>query len=169
MRLTGEVEAGLRRLGGAAGGTVYTSLVAAYTALLHRAFGWERVPIGGLSAGRTRLDVEELIGPFVNPVVLPVRVDSGDTFRKLLSRTRDVVLGALSHQDVPWERLVRALKPKPVPGRNPYFNAVIQLLNKIQPLKDYCLLYKCELKSTSDAKEGMQAFIEKRAPNYTGK
>ena len=85
------------------------TLLAAWQALLGRYAGQDDVVVGSPVAGRTRTELEGLIGFFVN--MLPLRADlSGDpTWRELLGRVRGSALGAFTHQELPFERLVEEL------------------------------------------------------------
>jgi amino acid adenylation domain-containing protein len=126
---------GLRGLGRAArtvtgeGATLYMILIAAFQALLARYAGRETVNVGTPVARRSRQEIESLIGFFVNTLVL--RTDLGDapTGRTLIGRVRDTVLGAFAHQDLPFERLVEALRPDRDPRWTPLFQAVFALHN----------------------------------------
>jgi amino acid adenylation domain-containing protein len=117
----------LRAIGREQGATLYMTLLAAFQTLLARYSGQEDIVIGSPIAGRTRRELEGLIGYFVN--MLPLRADlSGDpTFREALGRVRDVCLEAYAHQDLPFEQLVEALQPERDPSRTPLFQAVFQL------------------------------------------
>ncbi|MDH6136204.1 amino acid adenylation domain-containing protein [Kitasatospora sp. MAA4] len=99
-------------------------LYAAYAALLHRATGDEAVTVGIPVAGRTRPEVMDVIGLFVN--TLPLHTDlSGDApFRELLRRVRSAALAAFSHQDVPLDLLVERVQPTRDLSRNPLFQLV---------------------------------------------
>ncbi|WP_345337984.1 condensation domain-containing protein, partial [Actinomadura viridis] len=100
---------GLRGLGRREGASLFMVTLAVFQVLLGRYGRTEDVVTGCPSAGRSRPELEELIGFFVNS--LPLRTDlSGDpSFVELVGRVRGVVLGAFDHQDVPFERLVEDL------------------------------------------------------------
>ncbi len=102
----------LRGLARAEGASLFMTLLAGYAALLSRAAGQPEVVVGCASAGRDRVEIEGLIGFFVN--ILPVRLDvSGTpTWRELLGRVRTAALGAYDHPDLPFEKLVAALQPR---------------------------------------------------------
>ena len=119
-----ELSAQVRSLAAASGMTLYTVLLAAFAALLHRHTGREDMLVGAPAAGRTRPGLEEVAGHFVN--LLPVRADlSGDpAFSELLARTRRSLAGALERQDLPFPVLVERLDP----ARDPSLPALVQVL-----------------------------------------
>ncbi|MFP5285448.1 MAG: alpha/beta fold hydrolase, partial [Thermoanaerobaculia bacterium] len=86
-------------------------LLAAFQALLQRHSGQEDIAVGAPIAGRTRSEVEDLIGFFVNTLVLRTKVEPGLSFRELLERVRTTTLEAYDHQDLPFSRVVDALRP----------------------------------------------------------
>ncbi len=110
---TAEVEA-LTALGRAHGATLFMVLFAGYNALLHRLTGLADVAVGAPTRARSRPEFEELIGPFVNAVVLRTRVEDTLAFSQLIERIRDVTLEAFNYQDMPLE----ALGAKPPVVRN---------------------------------------------------
>jgi amino acid adenylation domain-containing protein len=129
VTLPAGLTAGIRQLARAAGVTPFMVLAAAFQTLLHRLGGQEDVLVGTPTAGRNRLEAEGLIGFFVNTLVLRGRFGSGElSFRGLLEKTRETVLGAFEHQDLPFERLVEEL----VPERNLAVSPLFQVLFTLQ-------------------------------------
>ncbi|WBO65115.1 non-ribosomal peptide synthetase [Streptomyces camelliae] len=108
--------------------TLFNVLLAAFQVLVSRWSGQRDLLVGVPVAGRTRAELEGLIGFFVN--TLPVRGDLRDdpTFEQLLSRVRQAILSAYAHQDVPFDRLVEALNPARTLGINPLVQVTCQLL-----------------------------------------
>src|SRR5207248_7289091 len=111
----------LTELGRAAGATPFMTMLAAFLVLLHRYSDDDDIAVGTPIAGRTRTDLEGLIGFFANTLVLRVDVSSEPTVLELLRRVKDTSLDAYTHQDVPFERLVEELAPTRDPSRNPLF------------------------------------------------
>ena len=124
------ITAALRALGRREGATLFMTLLAGYALLLHRRSGQTDVLIGAPMANRPRREVEGLIGLFLDTLVL--RVDCGErpTFRELLGRTRATAFDAYAHQDLPFERLVEAVRPGRGPAGTPLLSALLNLLNQ---------------------------------------
>lgn len=114
----------------AQGATLFMALHAALSAVLVRAGAGEDLAVGSPVAGRG-LDgtVDDVVGFFVNMLVLRHDASGDPTARQLLARTRETVLDALAHQDVPFEDVVGALNPVRPPGRQPFTEVVLALQN----------------------------------------
>jgi len=126
--LPGELAAGLRELARRHGVSLLAVLVAAYAVVLARYSGQEDIAVGTTVLGRSRPELEELIGFFVNVVVLRCDVSGDPALAELLARAGAVVAEAADHQDVPFEKVVERVAPVRVPGRNPLFQVFLQLL-----------------------------------------
>jgi len=113
--------------------TLYMTLLAAFQTLLHRYTGETDIIIGSVIANRNRVEIEELIGFFVNTMVLRTDLSGNPTVRELLSRVRDVSLGAYAHQDLPFEQLVEELQPKRDMSHSPIFQVAFVLQNAPMP------------------------------------
>ena len=123
------LRASVEELGRRHGATPFMTLFAAFVVLLHRMTGDDDLVVGSYVAGRSRGELERLIGFFLN--TLPIRVDlSGDpTFVDLLARVRSTLLEAYEHQDVPFARLVEELRPDRDLSRSPLCQLVFQMIN----------------------------------------
>ncbi len=99
----------LESLAQARGATPFMAYLAAFQALLHRYTGRADVTVGTPVANRNRLDVEGLIGCFVNTVALHTDLSGDPAFPDLLERVRETALSSFGHQDLPFERLVEEL------------------------------------------------------------
>src|SRR5207247_3024961 len=92
--------------------TLFMLLLAAFQILLHRYTGQEDILVGSPIAGRTRIETENLIGCFLNSLVLRGDLSGDPPFRELLKRVRQTALDAYAHQDLPFEKLVDVLQPE---------------------------------------------------------
>lgn len=88
----------LRGLARTEGTTLYTLLLSAYYALLHRYTSQEDIIVGTPMAGRSTLEREDCVGFFVNTLPVRVNVGGNPSFRSLLARVKQRVMGALTHQ-----------------------------------------------------------------------
>jgi amino acid adenylation domain-containing protein len=109
--------------------TLFMTLLAGFNALLHRYSGQDEIVIGEPVANRNRLELEPLIGFFVNSLVLRTDVSGDPSFRELLRRSRQVALEADENQDIPFEVLVERLRPERTMGRNPLFQVSLQFFS----------------------------------------
>jgi amino acid adenylation domain-containing protein len=101
----------LKRLASQQGATPFMVLLAGFKALLYRYTRQPDIIVGSPLAGRNRVETEDLIGFFVNTLPLRATVDGEMSFRELLAQVKEISLGAYSHQDLPFEKLVEVLEP----------------------------------------------------------
>jgi len=107
--------------------SLFSVLLAAWALLLSRLSGEADLVIGTAVAGRTRSEVEPLIGLFVNTVALRFQVPAQGTLSDWLQQVRDVVLSAQDHQDLPFERVVEVLQPPRALGHTPIYQVMFGL------------------------------------------
>jgi aspartate racemase len=111
------------------GATLFMTVLAAFKTLLHRYSGQEDILVGSPIAGRNQIETEGLIGFFINTLVLRGDLSGDPTFRELLHRVREVTLEAYAHQDLPFDKLVEALRPERSSSHSPLVQVMFVLQN----------------------------------------
>ena len=101
--------------------TMFMPLQSAFKILLHRYSGQERIVVGTPIAGRNRMELEQLIGFFVNMLAIKTDLAGEPGVREAIGREKEAALGAYAHQDVPFEKIVEELQPKRDLSRHPIF------------------------------------------------
>ncbi|MEV6978856.1 amino acid adenylation domain-containing protein [Kitasatospora sp. NPDC093806] len=122
----------IRALAEQTGSTVYMVLLAALQTVLGRYSGSEDVTVGTPIAGRTRSETEPLVGCFVNTLAMRTDLSGDPTVRQLLDRVKDATLGAYSHQDLPFERLIDALGLERELAHTPLFQVLLNVHNQAE-------------------------------------
>jgi amino acid adenylation domain-containing protein len=111
VKISKELTSLLRAMASRAGATLYMVLLSAWGLLLCRCNNKKDLVIGSPIANRNRLEIEQLIGCFINTLALRIDIHGIPTFLDLVKRVRQTVLDAHAHQDLPFERLVEELSP----------------------------------------------------------
>jgi mycobactin peptide synthetase MbtE len=109
------------------GVTEFMILQSAVAVALHKAGEGSDIPLGTPVAGRTEADLDDLIGFFVNIVVLRNDLSGNPSLRNVLRAARDTALGAYEHQDLPFDQVVDAVRPTRSLSRNPLFDVVVHV------------------------------------------
>ncbi|BCL77704.1 non-ribosomal peptide synthetase [Ktedonobacteria bacterium brp13] len=129
--LPDELSEALRGLSRTEGATVFMALLAAFNVLLFRYTHQEDILVGTPIANRNRAETENVLGCFINTLVLRNTLSDELSFRQLLARVRETTLSAYANQDLPFEQLVEALRIK----RDPSHTPLIQVLFVFQNIK----------------------------------
>jgi len=129
MRLSRDLSQQLRQFCQAEGVTLFVALLAAFKLLLHRYTGQEDIVVGSPIVGRSRAELEKMIGLFLNTLALRTDLSGEPSYRELVGRVRQVGQGAISNQDVPFEMVLEALKTSRDLSRTPLFQVFFNVLN----------------------------------------
>ena len=113
------------------GVTEFMLLQAAVAVALHKAGEGVDIPLGTPVAGRTEPELDQLIGFFINIVVLRNDLAGNPTLREVLRRAREMALAAYKHQDLPFDRVVDAVSPVRSLSRNPLFGVVVHVREEL--------------------------------------
>jgi amino acid adenylation domain-containing protein len=119
----------LKALSRREGATLFMTLLAAFQTLLHRYTGQDDIVVGSPIAGRTLPEIEGLIGVFINTLVFRGDLSGNPKFTELMARTRKTALDAYERQDLPFEKLVKELRPERDPSRTPLFQVMFVFEN----------------------------------------
>ena len=123
VALDPELEQQVRDFSRCEGVTLYTTLLTALNTLMMRYTGQEDLAIGTIVADRPTSATEDMVGLFLNTLVLRADYSGDPTARCALRRTRDVVLQAQAHAEYPFYALVNELRPERDAERSPYFHS----------------------------------------------
>ncbi|MFJ9458785.1 amino acid adenylation domain-containing protein [Kitasatospora sp. NPDC101447] len=118
----------LNRVAQQSGATRFTVMLAAFKVLLHRLSGQDDLIVGIPEAGRTRSEIEPLVGFFVNTLALRTDLSGAPTFRDLLAQVRDTAYDAYADRDLPFERILIDLQPKRRLDRTPVFQVFFNMV-----------------------------------------
>ncbi|NDK93069.1 amino acid adenylation domain-containing protein, partial [Photorhabdus laumondii subsp. laumondii] len=124
VSLDAELTQSLKRLSEQQGVTLFMTLLAAWATVLSRLSGQDDVVIGTPSAGRSRQEVESLIGFFVNTLALRMDLSGAPNVTELLARVRQTALAAQEHQDLPFEQVVEIVQPSRQLVHTPLFQVM---------------------------------------------
>src|SRR5262249_25258487 len=131
--LSAEQAESLKSLSRREGVTLFMTLLAAFKTLLRQYTNQDDIVVGSDIANRNRRETEDLIGFFVNQLVLRTDLSANPTFRELLGRVGEMTLEAFGRQDTPFGKLVEELQPQRDPSRNPLFQVMFIVQNAPMP------------------------------------
>jgi non-ribosomal peptide synthetase component F len=124
LKISPELTNALKKLSQQQNATLFMTMLAAFQTLLHRYTNQEHIVVGSPIAGRNHIEAEALMGFFVNTLALRTSFSGNPPFRQVLKQVREVALGAYTHQDLPFEKLVEELKPERSLNYTPLFQTI---------------------------------------------
>lgn len=153
------------------GATLYSTMLAAFNILIHRHTGANDFLIGTPVAGRNRVELEPLIGLFINLLPLRARISGDDTFRTYLASVQSNAHAAFAREDLPFEKLVEHFEPNRRGGYSPLVQATFQIRNvpravdevpelAIEPWAAECTTTQFDLScEVTDREDGLECAI----------
>jgi amino acid adenylation domain-containing protein len=166
--LSKQLTTSLKDLSRREGGTLYVTLVSAFLALLYRYSQQSDILIGTAVSDRKLPEVQGLMGYFLNTLVLRTNLSGNPTFRTLLKQVREVTLDALTHQDVPFEYIVKELQPERSLNQNPLFQVMISLEPPLTLLPSGWTLTQMDVE-TDSAKFDLSLELDDRPEGIIGR
>ena len=131
VTLPASLTQGLEALAQREDATLFMTLLAGFSTLIHRYSGQEDVVIGTRVTGRTRPELENVVGLVANTLALRHNLSGNPRFVELLARVREVTRGAQAHQELPFETLVDDLQPERNLSHSPIFQVMFDLQDEL--------------------------------------
>lgn len=139
--------------------TFYTSLLAGFEVLMGRLAGQDDLVIGTDLANRNQIETEKLIGFFVNLLPIRARIDHGAAFTDFYQQIREAVLEAMTHQDIPFDKLVEELRPERSLSHNPLVQVLFVMQNTPPLVREFGGLTMRPLGVSSTSRFDLVVFI----------
>jgi amino acid adenylation domain-containing protein len=136
FRLDGALVTALAGLARTHRATLFMGMLTGLQVVLSRYSGQTDFAVGSPVAGRSRPDLDNVVGMFVNMLPLRVNLGGNPTMGEVLTNTRQLVLDALAHQDVPFEQVINELGLVRDVSRSPLFQTMLVLQNYSDPASD---------------------------------
>lgn len=128
LNLPAKLVADLKKFSSQQRVTFFMTLMAGFNVVLHRYSGQTDVVVGSPVAGRDAAETENIVGFFINTVLMRTNLAGDPTAKELLARVRDMSLAAFEHREMPYEKLVEELAP----ARNLSFDPICQVYFALQ-------------------------------------
>ena len=167
ITLSPELVNGVKEVTRIEGVTLYMTLMAAFEVLLLRYSAQEDFAIGTAIANRNRIELEDLIGFFLNTLVMRADMSGDPTFRELLKRVRETALAGYAHQDLPFASLVEEMRPTRDLGRTTLFDVMFTLQTPLQEIKLEGVTFSPIDVEISTSKSDLALFVVEREQGAT--
>ena len=131
IKITPEQTAFLRKLSKKENTTLFPTLLSSLAILLQKYSGENDICLGTAITNRPQTKLEKIFGMFINTTVIRLKIEESARFRSLLKSTRDAVIDAISHKDLPFEKLVEVAKTERTLNVNPIFQVSMVWLNEL--------------------------------------
>jgi surfactin family lipopeptide synthetase A len=143
-------------------------LLGAFHALLWVYSGEEDLITGGTSAGRYRAETDNMLGFFLNTIVLRTNLSGNPTFLEVIERGKEELITSLDHDGVPFEDVVRELAPQRDGGVNPFFQVSFSFEPPLAPLQPNWRFTQMDIE-TGAAKFDLHLELDERKEGIIGR
>ena len=167
MKFPKELSEPIKALGREEKATLFMVFMAAFMALMNRYTGQSDILVGSPISARTLSETEDLIGFFLNTIVLRAQFDDGISFRSLLRQVKERALGAYAHQDFPFGNLVAALAPDRDPSHSPLIQ-VMFILQNAEAVSQASRLAGIQKLETGTSKFDLTLFMSETPEGFEG-
>ncbi len=168
LALNAEVSSALKELSQRSGATLFMVLLATFHALIWAYTREDEILSGGTSAGRSRSETDQLMGFFLNTIVLRTDVSGNPTFLDLIQRGKEELLSSLANDGIPFETLVKELAPVRDGGRNPFFEVSFSFEPPLAPLQPNWKFTQMDIE-TGAAKFDLHLELDERQDGIIGR
>jgi len=158
----------LKELSRRARATLFMTLLGAFHALLWVYSGEEDLVTGGTSAGRYRSETENMLGFFLNTIVLRTNLSGDPTFLEVIERSKEELISSLDHDGVPFEDVVKELAPQRDGGVNPFFQVSFSFEPPLAPLQPNWRFTQMDIE-TGAAKFDLHLELDERSEGLIGR
>ncbi|HUV00820.1 MAG TPA: amino acid adenylation domain-containing protein, partial [Bacteroidales bacterium] len=131
IQLSKDLSEKLRRISKKEDSSLFATMLSAFGIQMQKYSGEDDINIGLPVAYRPHTKLEKIFGMFVNTVVVRLRYEKEVTFRELIKQSNDAAMNAISHQDLPFERVVEIVKPERIADANPLFQVAFAWQNNL--------------------------------------
>jgi aspartate racemase len=168
FKLSRDLTAELKAFSRHEGCSLYVTLLAAFSILLYRYTSQEDMLIGTATAGRNQPELQELMGIFINTLIMRADLSGNPGIHELLDRLREITIDAQTYQDVPFEYVVKELRPERGAGQNPLFQVLLMLEPPIPVLPSGWTLTHMDV-NTHTSKFDLSLILEDREEGLLGR
>jgi hypothetical protein len=168
LALNQETSLELKQLSQRAGVTLFMTLLATFHAVIWAYTREDELLTGGTSAGRFRSETENMMGFFLNTVVLRTDLSGDPTFLELIQRGKDELLESLANDGVPFANVVKELAPERDGGKNPFFQVSFSFEPPLAPLQPNWKFTQMDIE-TGAAKFDLHLELDEREDGIIGR
>lgn len=166
--LSWELTSALKGLSQQEGCTLFMTMFAAFIALLYGYSGQDDILVGTRTAGRTRPEVQGLMGYFLHIIAVRIHLTENPSYRELVARVREATLDAVRHEDAPFDQVLHVLRVQRNPSMPPLFQAMLTLEPPLPALSSGWTLTQMDI-DTETSKYDLYLELDDRSQGLIGR